>query len=45
MRPDESNKRENVTLAAARDVLLPKLMSEEISVRDAETVVWEVAQA
>lgn len=37
------NERENITLAAARDLLLPKLMSGEIRVRDAETVIEEVA--
>ncbi|NOU07181.1 MAG: hypothetical protein HOO99_13480 [Hyphomicrobiaceae bacterium] len=32
---------ENVTLAALRDILLPKLMSGEIRVRDAEKLVGE----
>jgi len=32
----EANKRENKTLAATRDLLLPKLISGEVRVRDAE---------
>jgi len=35
----EANKQENRTLAATRDLLLPKLMSGEIRVRDAEKAV------
>ena len=38
-----SNKREDNTLAQARDLLLPKLMSGEIRLRDAEEVVEAVA--
>ena len=34
----EGNKRENRTLAATRDLLLPKLMSGEIRLRDAEAI-------
>ena len=34
----QSNRREAVTLAAMRDLLLPKLMSGEIRVKDAEKV-------
>ena len=41
----ESNKRENITLAATRDLLLPKLMSGEIRVREADAIVQEVARA
>ena len=37
----ESNKRENITLAATRDLLLPKLMSGEIRVREADAIVQE----
>ena len=35
----EANKRENRTLAATRDLLLPKLMSGEIRLKEAEKVV------
>jgi type I restriction enzyme, S subunit len=35
----EANKREGCTLAATRDLLLPKLMSGEIHIKDAEKVV------
>ena len=38
----EANKRESVTLAATRDLLLPKLMSGEIRIRDAEKSVEAV---
>ncbi|WAC28062.1 restriction endonuclease subunit S [Ancylobacter sp. SL191] len=38
-----ANDKENRTLAATRDLLLPKLMSGEIRVRDAETLVEAVA--
>ncbi len=38
-----ANIEENVTLAATRDLLLPKLMSGEIRVGDAEKIV-EAAQ-
>jgi type I restriction enzyme, S subunit len=38
----EANKRENVTLAGTRDLLLPKLMSGEIRVKEAERIVEEV---
>ena len=41
----ESNKRENITLAATFDFLLPKLMSGEIRVRDADVIAREVALA
>jgi len=34
-----NNEQENQTLAATRDILLPKLMSGEIHLNDAETVV------
>lgn len=34
-------RKQNETLAALRDTLLPKLMSGEIRVRDAEKVVEE----
>jgi type I restriction enzyme, S subunit len=34
---------ENVTLAAARDALLPQLMSGRLRVKDAEEIVEEVA--
>ncbi len=37
------NKLENASLAATRDLLLPKLMSGEIRVKDAEKVIEEVA--
>ncbi|PZO49928.1 MAG: restriction endonuclease [Alphaproteobacteria bacterium] len=37
----EANKRENRTLAATRDFLLPKLMSGEARVKDAEKLVGE----
>jgi len=36
-----SNERENRTLAATRDFLLPKLMSGEVRVKDAEKIVGE----
>lgn len=39
----EANKREVRTLAAARDLLLPKLISGEIHVKDAETAVGAAA--
>lgn len=39
----EVNKRENQTLAHTRDLLLPKLMSGEIRLRDAEKAVEAVA--
>ena len=39
----ESNKRENLTLAQTRDLLLPKLMSGEIRLSKAEKVVEAVA--
>lgn len=39
----EANKRESHTLAETRDLLLPKLMSGEIRLRDAEKVVESVA--
>lgn len=38
-----ANDRETHTLASTRDLLLPKLMSGELRVRDAEAVVAEVA--
>jgi type I restriction enzyme, S subunit len=37
----EANKRENRTLATTRDFLLPKLMSGEVRVKDAEKLVGE----
>ena len=37
----EANKRENGALAAMRDLLLPKLMSGEVRVKDAEKLVGE----
>jgi type I restriction enzyme S subunit len=37
----EANKSENQTLAATRDFLLPKLMSGEVRVKDAEKLVGE----
>ncbi|MFG1201751.1 restriction endonuclease subunit S [Xanthobacter aminoxidans] len=39
----EANKSENQTLAATRDLLLPRLMSGEIRAKDAETLIEEVA--
>ncbi len=39
----EANKRENKTLAAMRDLLLPKLMSGEIRVPEAETLAKQAA--
>jgi len=39
----EANKREIETLAATRDLLLPKLMSGEVRVSDAEKIAGEVA--
>ena len=38
-----ANIRENKALAATRDLLLPKLMSGEIRVRDAEKIAEAVA--
>jgi type I restriction enzyme S subunit len=38
-----ANEKENRTLAATCDFLLPKLMSGEVRVKDAETLVREVA--
>jgi type I restriction enzyme S subunit len=38
-----ANSRESETLAALRDLLLPKLMSGEIRVKDAEKAVGEAA--
>jgi type I restriction enzyme S subunit len=38
-----ANERESETLAAVRDLLLPKLMSGELRVKDAECAVAEVA--
>ncbi len=38
-----ANRRENETLAATRDLLLPKLMSGELRVKDAKRAVEEVA--
>jgi type I restriction enzyme S subunit len=38
-----ANDEENRTLAATRDLLLPRLMSGELRVRDAEPLVAEVA--
>ncbi len=37
----EENKRESQTLAATRDLLLPKLMSGEVLVKDAERLIGE----
>ena len=39
----EQNSTESLTLAATRDLLLPKLMSGEIRMKDAEAVIEEVA--
>lgn len=39
----EANKRENQTLAAIRDILLPKLISGEIRVKDAEKFIGEAS--
>ncbi len=39
----DANLRENETLAATRDLLLPKLMSGELRIRDAETIVAAAA--
>jgi len=39
----ESNKRENRTLSAIPDLLLPKLMFGEIRIKDAEKMVESVA--
>lgn len=39
----EANKRESRTLAGTRDLLLPKLMSGEIRLRDAEKLVRKVS--
>jgi type I restriction enzyme, S subunit len=39
----EASQRENRTLAATRDALLPQLMSGKLRVKDAERVVSEVA--
>jgi type I restriction enzyme S subunit len=41
----ESNKRENKLLAATRDLLLPKLMSGELRVRETDQLVKGVARA
>jgi type I restriction enzyme S subunit len=38
-----NNVRESQTLAALRDLLLPKLMSGEIRIADAETLVGQAA--
>jgi type I restriction enzyme S subunit len=38
---DQANKRENRCLAQLRDPLLPKLMSGEVVIRDAEKLVGE----
>jgi type I restriction enzyme S subunit len=38
-----SNRAESRTLAETRDLLLPKLMSGEIRVRDAEKIVEDAA--
>lgn len=38
----EANKRENLTLAVIRDFLLPKLMSGDVRVKDAEKLIGEV---
>ncbi|MFS8037919.1 restriction endonuclease subunit S [Xanthobacter sp. AM11] len=37
-----ANEKENITLAATRDLLLPKLMSGEVRVKDAERMVEDV---
>ena len=39
----QANRQENRTLAQTRDLLLPKLMSGAIRVKDAEKVLAEVA--
>ncbi|KIZ43707.1 hypothetical protein OO17_10945 [Rhodopseudomonas palustris] len=39
----EANKLESRTLAATRDLLLPKLMSGEIRIKDAEKIAGEAA--
>ncbi len=39
----EQNDRETEDLATARDLLLPRLMSGEIRVRDGEDIVGKVA--
>jgi type I restriction enzyme S subunit len=39
----ESKKQESVTMVRIRDLLLPKLMSGEIRIRDAECIVEDVA--
>ncbi|MGE0205787.1 MAG: restriction endonuclease subunit S [Hyphomicrobiaceae bacterium] len=39
----EANKEENQTLAATRDLLLPKLMSGEIRLREAEAIAEEAS--
>lgn len=39
----EANKRESLTLTQTRDLLLPKLMSGEIRIRDAEKIVEAAA--
>jgi type I restriction enzyme S subunit len=39
----ELNQTENITLATIRDALLPKLLSGEIRVKQAEKIVREVA--
>jgi type I restriction enzyme S subunit len=38
-----ANRSESCTLAALRDTLLPKLMSGEICVRDAERIIGKAA--
>ena len=39
----EVNRHESVSLAATRDLLLPKLMSGEVRIREAEKVLEDVA--
>ena len=39
----QANREENLTLAQVRDLLLPKLMSGEIRVKEAEKIMAEVA--
>lgn len=41
LRYQENNRIESDTLAATRDLLLPKLMSGEIRVKDAEKIVGQ----
>lgn len=38
---DQSNKRENGSLAQLRDLLMPKLMSGQVLIRDAEKLAGE----